>query len=216
MRIAGASTSMIDYPDHAAVIIFLAGCNFRCPYCHNHAILNSGAGVSGFDSGVKSFVMDRTKICSAMVVSGGEPTLNEDLQDLLYFARGLNLLTGLHTNGSNPSMLADLLANRLLDYVAMDIKATPNKYDAITGVKNSWAPVSESLSILMQSDINLDLRTTCHPSLLTLGDLNQITKMTHGYPVSFKPARINHGVLDPQRLHGPCYLPSDLPQTARA
>ena len=161
MKIQGIEkVSMVDYPNKIATTIFTGGCNFRCPFCHNSGIVNQQYPYIE-ESEIFDYLKSRTKLIDAVVVSGGEPTLQPDLEEFIVKIRELGFLVKLDTNGTNPFMLKKLLDKNLLDYVAMDIKNDFEDYDKITGIKEiNVENVKKSLDILHKYDTPYELRTT--------------------------------------------------------
>ncbi|MBO4823498.1 MAG: anaerobic ribonucleoside-triphosphate reductase activating protein [Clostridia bacterium] len=166
IKIAGwQKLSLIDYPDKMAAVIFLAGCNMRCHYCHNRHILTVQANQLSFDE-VLSELCQRKAWLDAVVVSGGEPTLSPNLIPLLQSLRSLGLLIKLDTNGTRPAVVRQVIEAGLVDYVALDVKAPPRKHLAITGM--SMEPVLATVKYLKsQKRVPYMLRTTLTPRLTT-------------------------------------------------
>lgn len=164
MEIAGiVKNSFVDYPGKIATTIFTCGCNMNCWYCHNRDIITSTEGEYDEDK-ILTFLNDRKSFLDGVVISGGEPTLQKDLKEFIKKIKSLNLLVKLDTNGTNPHVLKDLIAENLLDYVAMDIKAPFDKYNIITKIDNI-EKVKESVNILKTSGIKHEFRTTYAPNL---------------------------------------------------
>lgn len=162
MRIAGLEKfSTVDFPGSLAAVVFAAGCNYRCFYCHNRAILNCPPLLS--EAEVFAFLEKRAGLLDGVVFSGGEPALQSDLPQWLARVRALGYRTKLDTNGSRPETLRALLNAELLDYVAMDYKAPLDCYPALCGTDS--AGVAESLALLRNSRIPYELRTTLVPQL---------------------------------------------------
>ena len=138
MKIIGfIETSLLDWDGHIVASIYLPGCNFRCPYCHNkNAVLNPNSFDEIPIDYIESYISENKDFLDGIVVSGGEPTIHDDLQDLLRKIKGLGLKVKLDTNGTNPNMLEYLISENLIDYIAMDIKAPLNtKYSDAAGVE---------------------------------------------------------------------------------
>lgn len=162
MRIAGLEKfSTVDFPGSLAAVVFATGCNYRCFYCHNRAILNCPPLLS--EAEVFAFLEKRAGLLDGVVFSGGEPALQSDLPQWLARVRALGYRTKLDTNGSRPETLRTLLEAELLDYVAMDYKAPLDCYPALCGADS--AGVAESLALLRNSRIPYELRTTLVPQL---------------------------------------------------
>lgn len=177
MRIIGhQKTSFIDYPDKICTVYFAAGCNFRCSYCHNSHIVK-GEKKEIDEEEIFRFLEDRKKFIDAVCISGGEPTLYEDLPKWIEKIKGKGFLVKLDTNGTNPKMLQTLLNQNLLDYVAMDVKAPWDKYRQIVGVSVDTEAVRESMQILQQqNDIEVEFRTTVCRELLSLKDILEVAE----------------------------------------
>ena len=126
-------TTLLDYPQHVAATIFLGGCNFRCPFCHNSDLLEGTDGLFSKEE-VLTFLKKRAGILEGVCITGGEPTLHRDLEPFIREIRSLGLLVKLDTNGYRPDVLKDLCNKNLLDYVAMDIKSGRTGYAKAAGV----------------------------------------------------------------------------------
>ncbi|MEK6816279.1 MAG: anaerobic ribonucleoside-triphosphate reductase activating protein, partial [Nanoarchaeota archaeon] len=153
MRIAGfVKTSMVDYPGNIVSTVFLSGCNFRCPYCHNPNLVSSGP--SNFsEEEVFGHLKMRIGLIDGVCVSGGEPTINPELVEFLKKIKSLGLLVKLDTNGSNPDMLRKILDEKLVDYIAMDVKAAFDKYSEACGVSIDMGRISKSIAMIKGSNI---------------------------------------------------------------
>ena len=193
MQIAGLQkSSLVDYPSKIAAVVFTLGCNFRCPYCHNPNILTAVSTNRLFDeAAVFDFLKTRKGKLDAVVVSGGEPTLQKDLSEFFEKLKELGFLTKLDTNGSSPKILEYLIKEELLDYVAMDIKAPIEKYKEIARINIDTNNILKSIEILKNSKIGYEFRTTTVKSQLSFEDFEKIGKMLCGaenyYLQKFKP-----------------------------
>lgn len=180
MIIAGLQKlTLVDYPEKLACTIFLAGCNFRCPWCYNPELvlpkkIEKNTKMSKKD--FFDFLKFRKNLLDGVVVCGGEPTLNSDLPDLCKRIKGMGYLIKIDTNGSNPEMLKTLISNKLVDYVSMDIKAPPKKYKEAAGVKIDIKQIQKSINILKQGNIDYEFRTTMIPKLLGKEDIIEIVR----------------------------------------
>ena len=158
-------TSLIEYPDTIATVVFTAGCNFRCRFCHNpELVLNNQQLPAVPQRAVLEFLAERRGLYQALVVSGGEPTLHDDLPAFLSEVKRVGLLTGIETNGTNPEMLGRLIDTRTIDYVAMDIKTVPT-YEAYPEVTRVDDPslvdrVNASIQLLLSASVVSEFRTT--------------------------------------------------------
>ena len=117
-------TSLIEYPGKISTVVFTGGCNFRCPFCYNSQLVERPQQLADLDADtVLNYLEDNAHLYQALVITGGEPTLNTGVPDFLSRVKALGLCTGMETNGSNPVMVAKLLEQELVDYIAMDVKA---------------------------------------------------------------------------------------------
>jgi len=169
MRIVSLGTSYIDYPGVDSVIIGLAGCNFRCPYCQNPELVN-GNNKNLPDikmQEVEQYLQKKKKWIEGVVITGGEPTINPDLPELVDKIKELGFLLKLDTNGSNPDMLEKLINKNKLDYIAMDIKAPYMMYEDIARMHVNMGDINRSIDIIRKSGKGYELRTTCVPGLIS-------------------------------------------------
>ena len=152
--------SLLDYDENVSVVLFAPTCNFRCPFCHNgQSVLENNLAIP-FDE-ILDFLKTRTGLIDAVVVSGGEPTLMNDLIEKIEKIKELGFKIKLDTNGTNPDVLRELLRKNLLNYIAMDIKNSEDKYAETVGVTNPLLnKIKESISIIMNSGIDYEFRTT--------------------------------------------------------
>lgn len=172
MKIAGwHKVSLIDYPGKIATVIFLAGCNMRCHYCHNSHILDAKQNTIPLVD-VVCFLRQRKKFIDAVVISGGEPTLYPDLIPLLRLLKADGFLIKLDTNGTRPKVLQQAVNLGLVDYVALDVKAPAKKYPLVTGVSITNVLVAVQY-LKQQNHVEYMLRTTVSP-YLSIKDLQEI------------------------------------------
>ena len=162
MKIAGLQKmTLLDYPGKVACTVFLSGCNFRCPFCHNSGLLETAPEALS-QAELLEFLKKRQGLLDGVCITGGEPTLQPDLPQLLEAIRALGYAVKLDTNGSNPAMLASLLEAGLLDYVAMDVKNCPARYGETVGISAMPLDKTEqSLKLLLEDRVDYELRTTC-------------------------------------------------------
>ena len=162
MNISGLQKmTLLDYPGKVACTVFLQGCNFRCPFCHNSDLLSGGEKPFMTAEEFLDFLKKRTGLLDAVCVTGGEPTLQKDLPELLKDIKALGYSVKLDTNGSRPEALKALVAAGLVDYVAMDVKNSPARYGETTGLsKPDLAAIEESLRFLIEGNVAYELRTT--------------------------------------------------------
>ncbi len=181
MRIGGLhKTTLLDFPGKVSALVFTQGCNFHCPYCHNPALLPHNAGTLAPED-VLAFLQSRRSVLEGVVLSGGEPTLQEDLSDFCTAIKNLGYAVKLDTNGSNPHVLKQLLRAGLLDYVAMDIKANPAEYSPNLCVQEQASAVVQSIAVLEQSGIPHELRIPCAAPFITEESFAAILACMVGY-----------------------------------
>ena len=188
MQILGLNkTTLLDYPGHVAAAVFTGGCQFRCPFCHNgELVLNPSCGSHCTQEDIFSFLNKRKNILQGVCITGGEPTLQGDLEDFMREVRGLGYLVKLDTNGYEPDVLEKLLKDGLLDYVAMDIKNCPGKYGMTAGRESlEMDRVTRSVELLKHSGIDYEFRTTVVREFHTTEDIVEIGKWIVGCPVYF-------------------------------
>jgi pyruvate formate lyase activating enzyme len=163
--------SLIDFPGRPAAVVFTRGCNFRCPYCHNPELISShSAGNDIHPKDFFAFLEKRRGLLEGVVVTGGEPTLHDDLPDFIRRIRELGFAVKLDSNGSNPAMLQKIIDDRLVDYIAMDIKAPFEKYDRVAGVAVDIDAIRTSIAIIQNSGLPHQFRTTLARPLLDRQD----------------------------------------------
>ena len=173
-------TSLLDYPEKIAAILFTQGCNFRCGYCHNPELLNSNKTINISENDFFDFLKTRQGKLDGVVITGGEPCLQGDIVEFIEKIKELEYLVKLDTNGSYPEKLEKLVKNNLIDYVAMDIKAPLPKYHIITGSIIEPQKISDSINMIMSSGIPYEFRTTVLKSQLNLEDFKEIAVLISG------------------------------------
>ena len=175
MYIAGLEkNSFVDYPGQIAAVVFTPYCNYDCFYCHNREIIEHPREDLGEEM-VFKYLQKRRAMLDAVVVSGGEPTMQKDLKAFIEKVKAMGFLVKLDTNGSNPEVLQTLLDDKLLDFVAMDYKAPLDRYEEICGKGVSSEPFLQCVDILKASGIDYELRTTFVPQLAPK-DIEQMLK----------------------------------------
>ena len=174
--------SLLDFDDHISCTLFFAGCNFRCPFCHNSSLVLDPSKAKKIPwAEIKEYLKKRQGILDAVCVSGGEPTLMPDLADKLQEIKNLGYLVKLDTNGSRPDVLKELVSLDLLDYVAMDIKNSMPKYAMTMGTNTiSLDAITESIRFLNSSAIDHEFRTTAINEYHSLKDFEDIGVMIKG------------------------------------
>ena len=181
MKIGGLNKfSLSDFPGKISAVVFTQGCNFRCPYCHNGSLIAQHVPNDLLipEEEFFRFLNIRGRQLDAVVVSGGEPTIQPDLSAFLRRIKGMGLLAKLDTNGSNPKVLRNLLKKELLDYIAMDVKAPLHIYNCLTGtVTPVIRQIQESIVLVSESGIDHEFRTTVVELLLWPEDIRSIQEL---------------------------------------
>ena len=182
MRIYGLQKmTLLDYPGRVACTVFLGGCNYRCPYCHNYELADGSARPVMEEEELLAFLRKRQGLLDGAAITGGEPCMEKELPGFLNRIRELGYSIKLDTNGSFPDMLQRILEQGLADYVAMDIKNSPEKYALTTGKDRlDLAPVRESVSMLMQGQTDYEFRTTVVEELHQAEDFEKIGEWISG------------------------------------
>ncbi|MGE5256075.1 MAG: anaerobic ribonucleoside-triphosphate reductase activating protein [Hyphomicrobiales bacterium] len=196
--------SFIDYPGKVSCVVFLAGCNFDCPYCHNPQLTGEpGSRPERVALGdVLRFLEERRGFLDGVVISGGEPTLHPDLPDLCLQVKSLGYPVKLDTNGSRPHMLGRLIRARLVDYLAMDIKTDPQRYEGCITSGLDCSALLASLQLIMESGLDYEFRTTCVKPLVTPGAIEGIARLIQGCRrYALQPFRENV-ILHPEFFNG--------------
>ena len=170
--------TLLDYPGKVACTVFTGGCNFRCPFCHNGGIvLNPGAEPSIPEEKVFDLLKKRRGVLEGVCITGGEPTLWKGLWDFAKEIKAMGYSVKLDTNGTNPELMHKLILAGVVDYVAMDIKNSPDKYAETIGVKGfNLQPVKDSVRLLMQGTAGYEFRTTVVKGMHTPQDIVEIGK----------------------------------------
>ena len=172
--------TLLDYPEHTACTLFVPGCNFKCPFCHNSELL--GGGVEFYDEReIFEFLKKRRGVLEGVCVTGGEPTVYTDLGRLLSDIKELGYKVKLDTNGYLPERLIELYEAGLLDYVAMDIKNSPARYAETAGlVQINMARIEQSIDIIKQSGVGYEFRTTVAAELFDDESMEEAAKLVAG------------------------------------
>ncbi len=179
MNIRGIhKTSFIDFPGRISVVLFTGGCNLQCCYCHNPELAHNSDNLERHDSEhVLAYLQKRKGLIDGVTISGGEPTLRGGLEPFITRVKDIGFSVKLDTNGLQPEVVENLVGKKLLDYVALDIKTSPGKYRELTGVDVDFSKIISTASILKNSPIEYELRTTCVPGFVTLDDFAEIKKI---------------------------------------
>ena len=183
MRICGLNkTTLLDYPGHVAAAVFLGGCNFRCPFCQNgDLVLRPESQAEIGEEELFSFLKKRKGILSGVCITGGEPTLEKGLGKLVGKIKEIGYLVKLDTNGSQPEVVGELLEDGLLDYIAMDVKNSMERYGETVGLgKIDAGRIRETINIMIESGIDYEFRTTVVKELHGKEDMEAIGREIKG------------------------------------
>ncbi len=182
MKIGGIQKlSLIDYPGHTCAAIFTIGCNMRCGYCHNPELVLPERYCDSLPlDALFDFFRSRAGKLDGIAISGGEPTMHEDLPDFIRAIKQMGFLVKLDTNGTNAGMLQDLINDRLVDYVAMDIKGPLSKYSQIAARPIDLDSIKKSISLILDASIEHEFRTTILKRQINLDDIKEIGRLISG------------------------------------
>lgn len=176
MQILGfQKLTLLDYPGHVAATIFTGGCNFKCPFCQNARLVNYEDDELDNEK-IIDYLNNRKKYLDAVCITGGEPTIQKDLKGYIKKIKELGYLVKLDTNGTNPNLLKELIDEKLIDYVAMDIKNSKKKYSETSGTKVNIDNIEESIKLLMNGNIDYEFRTTIVKDYHENEDIIEISK----------------------------------------
>jgi len=189
--------SLIDYPGKVSCVLFLSGCNFDCPYCHNPDLVKGSLCPSLLDEkALYGFLEGRKGFLDGVVISGGEPTLQQDLICLCKEIKKMGYPIKLDTNGSRPQVIKRLIDEQLVDYIAMDIKTDPCRYSPLIVENSNPDHIISSIQIIMESVVAYEFRTTCARPFVDLGVIGKIAKTIKGATLyvlqHFRNGRILH------------------------
>ena len=188
--------TLLDYPGKVACTVFLQGCNFRCPFCHNSSLLGKPQAPSLSQEELLAFLRKRQGILDGVCITGGEPTLCKELPELLKSIKDLGFDIKLDTNGYRPDVLKSLVSQGLVDYVAMDIKNCPDRYGETAGISNlDLAKIQESMVFLMNGDLDFEFRTTVVSPLHSVEDVEALACRIKGTKKYFLQNFVDSGDL---------------------
>jgi pyruvate formate lyase activating enzyme len=180
MKIGGfQETSLLDYPGKISSIIWTVGCNFHCPFCYNPQLVNEKSEIISEEK-ILSFLKNRIGKIDALSISGGEPLIQKDINIFIEKVKKLGLLVKIDTNGAFPEKLKELIDENLIDYIAMDVKAPPVKYNVLSGVKVDLSKINESIEIIKNSSLDYEFKTTIIPTFLDKTDIIKIAEWLKG------------------------------------
>lgn len=205
MKIYGLQKmTLLDFPGHVACTVFLGGCDFRCPYCHNFELADGTAKPVMDEEEFLSFLKKRQGLLDGVAITGGEPCLYKDLPELVKKIRELGFMVKLDTNGYHPQLLKQILDEKLIDYAAMDIKNSPEKYAVTCGVESvEMDTIRTSINLLMESGIDYEFRTTVVEEFHEAADFEEMGKMIRGAKRYFLQSFTDRDSVPFGNLHAP-------------
>lgn len=187
--------TLLDFPGKTACTVFTEGCNFRCPFCHNAALVKNKAGQIATEE-IFSFLKKRQGLLDGVCITGGEPLLQADIEDFIYEIKSMGYAVKLDTNGSFPDRLIDIVGKGLCDYVAMDIKNSKSKYLATAGVtRDILSDIEKSVNFLLSGTVDYEFRTTVVDPYHDFSDFYEIGEWIKGAKNYFLQSFIDSGEL---------------------
>jgi pyruvate formate lyase activating enzyme len=205
MRLGGLQKcSLIDYPGKISAIVFTIGCNFRCPYCHNPELVDETAKEISTDSFFE-FLNNRIGKLDAVTITGGEPTVHDDLLSFIRDIKKLGFLVKLDSNGTHSGVLKQAIDEKLVDYIAMDIKAPLSKYEGTVSRPVDLEEIKKSITLLKEGRVAYEFRTTVIKSLLSIEDFHAIGELISGAQLYYLQKFIPTKLLNPAFLKKTTY-----------
>lgn len=200
MRIGGfQKLTLLDYPGEMACIVFAAGCDLRCPFCHNSGLLAGEAAVD--EEEVFEYLKKRSGVLDGVVLTGGEPLMQEGVFAFAERVRGMGYKLKIDTNGTYPERLREMIERGLVDYAAMDVKHVPEKYSLAAGVSADTEKIKESIEIIKAADIRREFRTTVVKGIHESDDIVAAARLlSTDVPYYIQSYRESEGVLMPEGL----------------
>jgi len=201
MRLGGfQKLTLIDYPGKIATTVFTVSCSFRCPFCHNpELVLNSDfPALNEMEKEFFEFLKKRKGKLEGVCITGGEPTIQMDIIEFIKKIREMGFLVKLDSNGTRPDVLKKIINQKLVDFIAMDIKNSPEKYSQTTGVKADIERIKLSVDLIMNSGIDYEFRTTVVPGIHSEKDFEKIAIWINGAKAYYLQEFRDLKILDPK------------------
>ena len=196
--------TLLDFPGRVACTVFLSGCDFRCPFCHNSELLDSSADVVMDDSELLSFLDKRRGLLDGVCFTGGEPLLRRELPELIKKIKEKGFAVKVDTNGNHPELLQQIISDGLVDYIAMDIKNCPEKYCSTIGLESfDISNINKSIKMLIESDMEYEFRTTCVKEMHEESDFYKIGEWIKGAKHYFLQSFTDRDTVAYEGLHAP-------------
>ncbi len=203
--------TLMDYPGKVATAVFLAGCNFHCGFCHNPEIVEINPDqVIIEEEDFFDFLKSRQGLLDGVCVSGGEPLIYEALPEFLNKIKSLGFTIKLDTNGLNFSLLQKILKEKLVDYIAMDIKASLANYHKVTNIKADFNNIEQSIKAIMDSGLGYEFRTTVMPRFHNEEEIEKMARMIKGAKKYYLQNFRNQKTLDPEFRDDNCFTEEQL------
>ncbi len=195
--------TLLDFPGKVAITVFTGGCNFRCPFCHNALLVTKTNELQEYkEEEILDFLKKRKGLLDGVAITGGEPLLQKDIEGFMEKAKDLGFEVKLDTNGSYPERLKEIVAHGLVDYVAVDIKNSKEKYASTVGLKNfDIGKIDETISFLMQKTVPFEFRTTVVDELHEVEDIVKISEWIKGDEPYYLQNFVDSGDLITPGLH---------------
>lgn len=190
--------TLIDYPGKIACMVYTIGCNFRCPYCHNPELVDETTKIRITEREFFDFLDARKNMIEGVVITGGEPTMHDDLPEVMREIKSRGFLVKLDSNGTRPKMLQDVIEKGLVDYIAMDIKSPLAAYGRVVARPVDTEAIRQSIALLMASLVEYEFRTTLVKGMLSARDLRQIGREIQGARRYVLQKFISTKILNPQ------------------
>ena len=211
MKIGGIQKlSLVDYPNKTCAALFTIGCNMRCGYCHNPELVLPERYADNIpEDDIIAFLATRVNRLQGVTISGGEPTMHQDLPDFIRRVKAMGFLIKLDTNGTNPEVLKDLFADNLLNYVAMDIKGSLARYQEIIARPIDTTDIRESIDLIKKSGVDHEFRTTVVKSQISFQDFDEIGALIKGSPRFALQKFVPKRTLNPQFAYETTYSDED-------
>ncbi len=201
--------TLIDYPSKVACMVYTIGCNFRCPYCHNPELVDETVEIRISEQEVLSFLESRRGMLDGIVITGGEPTMHDDLLDFMQKVKDLGFLVKLDSNGTRPDMIKEAVDRKIVDYIAMDIKSPMSKYSQTVARPVNVEAIRSSISLIIHSGVPYEFRTTVIKALISPEDFHEIGMEIKGAQRYFLQKFVPTKILNPQFLRKVTYMDDD-------
>lgn len=203
--------TLVDYPGKTACALYTIGCNFRCPYCHNPELVDETVETRIDEREVFDFLDSRKKMLEGMVITGGEPTIHGDnLFNFMKNTKEKGFLVKLDSNGTSPDFLERAISEKIVDYIAMDIKAPLQKYEQVAARPVDLEAIQKSVRLIMSSPVDYEFRTTVVKGQLLPEDLEEIGKEIRGAKKYFLQKFVSTKILNPQFLRKVSYTNEEM------